>query len=79
MISIFEKYFEYSFLENKKTKRIRYIKKDNQLFVDKLDIYHILSFLKSNSSKYKDSSLNNIMSKMRRFCRILNNNPELDY
>lgn len=79
VISLFEKYFEYSFLENKKTKKIRYIKKDNQLFVDKLDINHILSFLKSNSSKYKDSSLNNIMSKMRRFCRILNNNPKLDY
>lgn len=79
VISLFEKYFEYTFLEDKKNKRIRYIKKDNQLFVEELDINHILSFLKSNSTKYKDSSLNNIMSKMRRFCRILNNNPELDY
>lgn len=40
-----------------------------------MDVYN---FLKNNNIKYIDSSLLKILTKMRKYLKILNNEPELN-
>lgn len=54
-------------------------KNANKYFIKKLDLNDIYKFLNSKHFEYSDSSMNNIMSRIRKFVRILNNELTLNY
>ena len=80
IIRLFENFFH--FLEKKKFKSIKKIEKiiGNVIFsIKRINISDIYSFIKEKKCYKKQSSINWILSTFRKFTRLLNGEPKLNY
>ena len=82
VLLIFEKFFNYIITKENKnnTKTKIYRNKDNNFIVKYIELEDVYEFLQNKKiNNYSNSSLNNILSKMRKFIRILNNRENINY
>lgn len=80
VISLFKKFLNYIIkapkIQNNGT-IVTIIK--NEYFAKRIEPMDVLNFLKYNNIKYSDSSSLKILTKILKYSRILNNEPELNY
>lgn len=82
VILIFEKFFNYIITKNKKFKTKTLITKniDKSFIVKNIDLEEAYEFLNDKRiNNYSSSSLCNILSRMRKFIRILNKKKNINY
>lgn len=82
VILLFEKFFNYILKKSQKFKTKSLISKseDDSLIVKNIDLEEVYEFLNDKTiNNYSSSSLSNILSRMRKFTRILNNKENINY
>lgn len=82
VILLFEKFFNYIITKEKnfKTKTLIIKNIDNSYIVKNIDLEEVYEFLNNKRiNNYTSSSLCNLLSRMRKFIRILNNEKNINY